>query len=114
MGCVIFKVAGSILKNSFRNAVMMEKHANFEKRANFEKCGCMWTQLLETHEPRCVNRPLVVVNLLHLHSVFLQKRTTAFLIHLKIAAEATLRLEDICASLDDSECKVTKFLLNNR
>src|ERR1700722_516020 len=97
-----------MLKNCFRDAVMVEK------RANFKKCGRLWTQLLETHQPRRVNRPLVVVNLLHLRSVFLQKHTTAFPIHLKVAAEATLRLEDVCASLDDSECKTTKFLLNSR
>ena len=46
-------------------------------------------------------------------TVFLQKVAATCLVQLKIDAYAVFRPEDICASLDHSERKVSEFLHNS-
>src|SRR5882724_130884 len=73
----------------------------------------MRPQPVETELPGGVNRPFVLVRLLFKMTVFLQKFTTTFLVHLKIEAYVTFRREDVGSSLDHGQHKVSEFLNNN-
>ena len=84
-----------------------------QEGTNIQKGGCLWTQLLKADCPCCINCPLIVIYFLWMVLIFLQKCTLMLLVQFQIASKATLRLGDICTSLDYSQCKVMKFLYIN-
>jgi hypothetical protein len=67
-----------------------------EECANVQEYGCSFAQFLEAYCPRRVDRPLVVVDLLHLVLEYLQKLGPTLSVHFKIVNEATSRLGDMC------------------
>ena len=73
----------------------------------------MRPQPVKTELPGRINRPFVVVHLVFIIAVFLKKGAATCLVQLKIDAYATFRPEDIRASLDHSERKVSEFLHNS-
>src|SRR5882724_12430656 len=80
----------------------------------FSGLSSMRLQPFKAELPGGVNRPFVVVHLLFIITVFLQKFTTPRLVQIKIEVYITSRPEDICASLDHGQRKVTEFLHNSQ